>query len=102
MTADDRPASSGSKFGLIWFAEGSWPNANDFAEAVGRSTTLDGQPLASTSDAIRYAAGASHPDRKVPWIRAHYASSSKEFVLLSPTDIKAAAAKPGKHWTEYA
>jgi len=99
VTAEGRPVS---KFGLIWFVEGSWPNANDFADAVGRSTTLEGEPLATTTDAIRYAAGAKHPDRKVPWIKAHYASAPRDYVLLSPSDIKAAAAKSGKHWTEYA
>lgn len=102
MATDDKPASTGPKFALIWFPDGAWPGLQEFADALGRSKTLAGEPLASTSDAIRYAATAEHPDRKQPWIKAHFASSPREFVIIGPSDIKAAAAKPGKHWTEYA
>ena len=90
------------KFALIWYPDGSWPQAHEFDDALGRSKTVEGEPLASLGDAISYAAAAKPPDRMSFWIKAHFASTPREFVILNPADIKAAAAKPGKHWTEYA
>jgi hypothetical protein len=97
----DRPKRKAA-FALIWVPEKERPPVTDFASALNDSKTLEGEKLNSTSEAIRYAAKTKHPQEKAPWIKAHFASSPREFIVLSPADIKAAAAQPGAHWTEYA
>ncbi|WP_342361682.1 hypothetical protein [Terrarubrum flagellatum] len=102
MSTSD-PKARRATFSLIWMPDDERPNIIDFADAMGVSKTLDTDELiATTTDAIRYAAAAVHPQKKKPWIKAHFATSPREYVVLSPNDIKAAAAKPSRHWTEYA
>jgi hypothetical protein len=97
MEAKEKKAPA---FGLIWRPDGERPNPPDFASAMNASTTLEGEKLASTTAAIEYAAKAAHPEKKVPWIKAHFATAPREFLILSPKDIKDAAARGVKHWTE--
>lgn len=101
-TQDQSRPKAKSSFALIWAPENERPSITDFASALNDSTTLEGEKLSSTTEAIRYAASAKHPQAKAPWIKAHFASAPRDFVVLSPADIKLAAAQPGTHWTEYA
>ncbi len=102
MSGAGRPTRR-AEFALIWRPKNERPPVTDFASALGDSRTLDDQKLSTTREAIDYAAKTVHPKELEPWIKAHFASSPRDFIVLSPADIRKAAAEAGKHhWTEYA